>query len=154
MAPDEFEERHTAELKHSREEAEQAVRQLRAQGWDIYPEKVPLQGQWGFYCVCMYQADNGEFYKHAHSVRWNIYEKELRPITVNCRDDADLLSFVWQHAGHDGFDFFEYDDDDIGFVCYCLNPQGCSLALCISADLQLILSNEAIALLQACKGSD
>ena len=127
MDMDDYEENHTSIVKDSQEEAERAVSKLRRSGWEIYPEKVPLQGQWGFYCVRTFQDTDGFCRKRAHSVRWNIFDDELQPVTIACRNDQDLLSFVWTHALHEGFDHFEYGDGDMGFVCYCHAHRQCSL---------------------------
>lgn len=148
MESTDYEDAHTSELKLSQEEAERTVRLLKNRGWEVYPEKVPLQGQWGFYCVCTYQAEDGECYKKSHSVRWNLYEGPLRPFTIDCQNDGDLLSFVWQHAAHDGFDYFEYGDGDVGFVCYCRGSDtGCSLVLRVGSEIEEVLSEEAFELL-------
>lgn len=147
MDAHDYEDEHTSEIKRSREEAERVVQRLKSSGWEIYPEKVPLQGQWGFYCVRTYQDADGECHKHAHSVRWNIFDSELRPVTIHCRDDRDLLSFVWQHAIHDGFDYFEYGDGDVGFVCYCRSGRGRSLVLRVGVEIEPDLSADAFELL-------
>jgi len=138
---------HTAELKRSREEAEMAAEALRQKGWDVYPEKVPLAGQWGYYCVNTWVSSDGIERKRALSVRWNLYERELRPIVIDCQKETDLLSFIWQHAGHAGFDHFEYGDGDVGFVCYCQGHVGQSLVLRIGQELDEELSEEAFELL-------
>jgi hypothetical protein len=149
-----YDDEHTSELKRSREEAESAVQKLKKHGWAIYPERIPLQGQWGFYCVSTYQDGKGACHKRAHSVRWNLYDNELRPVTVECRDDLDLLSFIWQHATHDGFGYFEYGDGDVGFVCYCRGRRGQSLVLRVSSDIDHILSGDAFELLYRYENED
>lgn len=146
-----MQEEHTAELKRSREEAERVAGQLQRQGWEISPERVPLQGQWGFYCVRTFQDSDGEFRTVTHSVRWNLFKNELQPVTVACRNDTDLLSFVWQHAAHEGFDYFEYGQDsgDVGFVCYCHAYAGTSLVLRLNSEIEDALSEAAFELLYA-----
>jgi len=138
---------HTSELKRSREEAERAAEHFRLKGWDVYPEKVPLAGQWGFYCVHTWTNSDGSTSKRAHSVRWNIYEQELTPIVIDAQCDADILSFLWQHAGHDGFDHFEYGDGDVGFVCYCQGDRGRSLVLRIGSEIDHLLHESTFELL-------
>jgi hypothetical protein len=62
-------------------------------------------------------------------------------LTVDCCDDATLLSFLWEHVQHENFSFFEYDDGDVGdvgFVCYCHGGNGYSLVLRLSDDLSMI----------------
>jgi len=145
--PEDYHDQHTSELKRSKEEAERVVQILRKRGWEIYPEKVPLQAQWGFYCVHTFQDDRGECHKLSHSVRWNIYGAPLRPLTIDCHNDGDILSFVWQHSNHDGFDYFEYGDGDVGFVCYCRSELGCSLVLRVGSEIEHLLSEEAFELL-------
>lgn len=121
---------HTWEIKPTQEEVESVRRKLEASGWVIYPERVPLTGQSGYYCVRTVKHDDGTSSQHTHSVRWNLFDAPLRPVTILCRDDADLLSFLWQHARYPGFGFFEYGENgDVGLVCYCHGSRGCSLVL-------------------------
>lgn len=138
---------HTSVLKTSREEAEKTAATLKRKGWEVYPEKVPLAGQGGYYCVTTWQDDEGDYVKRAHSVRWNIFEKELHPIVIECQQQNDILSFLWSHSGHRGFDFFEYGDGDVGFVCYCQGSRGRSLVLRIGTELEPDLTPEAFELL-------
>lgn len=138
---------HTAELKKSREEAEMAAETLRLKGWDVYPEKVPLVGQWGYYCVSTWVSSDGVERSRAHSVRWNLYDRELQPLVIDCQQESDILSFVWKHAGHPGFDHFEYGNGDVGFVCYCRGKQGQSLVLRIGQELDETFSDETFELL-------
>jgi len=145
---------HTSTLKSSRAEAEQIADTLRDKGWDVYPEKVPLAGQWGYYCVTMLRDDDGEYFKRAHSVRWNIFSEELHPIVIDCQQETDILSFLWQHSTHHGFDHFEYGDGDVGFVCYCQGERGQSLVLRIGVELDSVLSQNAFELLWTYDESD
>ena len=138
---------HTAILKSSRAEAERIADTLKAKGWEVYPEKVPLAGQGGYYCVSTWQDNDGEYIKRAHSVRWNIFGKELRPIVMNAQQETDILSFLWQHATHPGFDHFEYGDGDVGFVCYCRGNEGQSLVLRVGVEIEDELSQDAFELL-------
>lgn len=136
-------ERHTSELKPSREAAERVVSRMRSHGWEVYEERVPLSGQYGFYCVRVVPDEGGDLVRQAHSVRWNLFDSALVPVTIDCWDDAVFLSFLWRHAGHEDFSFFEYHDGDVGFVCYCEGHRGFSLALRVSDDFEPGLSDEA-----------
>lgn len=138
---------HTAILKSSQEEAEEVAETLKDRGWEVYPEKIPLIGQGGYYCVSTWQDQDGEYIKRARSFRWNLFDNELRPIVVDCQQGTDILSFLWQHTTHPGFDHFEYGDGDVGFVCYCQGEAGRSLVLRVGAELEDILSDEAFELL-------
>jgi hypothetical protein len=138
---------HTAELKRSRAEAEKVADALRDKGWEVYPEKVPLAGQWGYYCVNTWHDEDGSSCQRAHSVRWNLYDQELHPVVINCRNDRDLLSFIWTHGTHEGFDHFEYGDGDVGFVCYCQGQRGKSLVLRVGQEIDEALSEESFELL-------
>lgn len=138
---------HTAVLKGSREEAERAAQALKDLGWDVYPEKVPLTGQWGYYCVSTWQAPGGTLRKRAQSVRWNLFGHELCPVVIDCTCETDIFSFVWQHGTHDNFDYFEYGDGDVGFVCYCRGHLGRSLVMHIGQELDPELSDAAFELM-------
>jgi hypothetical protein len=140
---------HTSELKRSEAEAERVMTVLQSRGWTVCREKVPLQGQLGYYCVQTVHHADGSCSERSHSIRWNIFEDPLRPLTVPCRHDADLLSFVWAHSRHQGFDYFQYGDGDVGFVCYCRAPRRYSLVLRVSAEGDVTFSEEAISLLVA-----
>lgn len=147
--------RHTSEVKPSQADAERMVQVLEARGWTICPERVPLQGQLGYYCVRKIHRADGSCTERAHSVRWNMFEGPLVPVTVGCQDDAELLSFVWTHATHDGFYFFHYGDDDdeddtdVGFVCYCRARLGYSYVLRVGDEMADDLSDAALHLLCA-----
>ena len=138
---------HTSELRRSQAEAERMMEILQERGWTVYPEKVPLQGQSGYYCVRTLLNPDGTSSERTHSIRWNMFETPLAPNTVRCQGDPDLLSFVWGHAGHQGFDYFHYTDGDVGFVCYCRGEKGYSLVLRLSTDAEF--SPAAIYLLSA-----
>lgn len=131
---DEPVDQHTSELQESKEEAERVMMTLRKKGWTVYHERVPLSGQAGYYCVRDDVDDDGEPVKLAHSVRWNRFEGELCPVTIDCLDRKTLLSFVWRHGSHDGFEYFEYGDGDVGLVCYCHAHRGWSEVLRVSDD--------------------
>jgi hypothetical protein len=138
---------HTAEVKSSRAEAEQIAQELSDQGWDVYPERVPLQGQWGFYCVQSFHSDDGHKRQKAYSVRWNLFDTVLTPIEIDTQHERDILSFIWTHAGHSGFDYFEYGDGDVGFVCHCQGDRGKSIVLRIGSEVDHLLSDDAFELL-------
>jgi hypothetical protein len=123
---------HTCELKPSQEDAERVVERLRQGGWEIYNERVPLSGQFGYYCVRLVPQEQGGLMQQVHSVRWNLFGDPLVPLTIECLDDTTLLSFLWQHISHENFSFFEYDEGDVGFVCYCHGEHGYSLVLRVS----------------------
>jgi hypothetical protein len=129
---DEDVDRHTSELKDSREAAEEEMHALRKKGWDVYQERVPLSGQAGYYCVRTVTGPDGSEVRYAHSVRWNRFHAPLFPATIDCLDRLTLLSFVWRHAQHPGFEYFEYGDGDIGLVCYCNAEHGWSDVLRVS----------------------
>jgi len=120
---------------------------LKDQGWEVYPEKVPLAGQCGFYCVHTWQDSKGMLCKKAHSIRWNLFGHELQPIIIDCQQETDILSFVWQHGNHPGFDYFEYGDGDVGFVCYCRGDDQRSLVLHVGQELDETFSDETFELL-------
>jgi hypothetical protein len=125
-------ERHTTELKSNQEAAEVVMRNLQKKGWEVYHERVPLTGQAGYYCVrTLTQADGSEI-KHAHSVRWNRFVDELMPVTIDCLFQTTLFSYLWRHASHEDFEYFEYGDGDIGLVCYCNAERGWSEVLRVS----------------------
>lgn len=141
---------HTSEVRRSQAEAERVMEVLQERGWTVYPEKVPLQGQSGYYCVQTVQHADGTSTERAHSVRWNIFGGPLRPVTVGCRHGSDLLSFVWTHSRHAGFDYFTYGDSgDVGFVCYCRATHGYSYVLRVGRHLEGPLDEAAIDLLCA-----
>lgn len=129
-------EKHTFELKPSQEAVEQAVKLLRERGWEIYNERVPLSGQFGYFCVRVFADGSGKPVQHAHSVRWNLFGKPLIPVTIDCLDDRAFLSFLWQHATHENFSFFDYQDGDVGFVCYCGGESGYSTVLRVSEEFE------------------
>ena len=152
MEPDDREpDKHTSEIRRSQADAERVMEVLQERGWTIYPERVPLQGQSGYYCVQIVHNADGSSTERAHSVRWNIFKSPLRPVTVGCRNELDLLSFIWRHAGHPGFDYFHYDDDDgggdVGFVCYCRASRGYSYVLRVGDSLDEPLNGAAVNLL-------
>jgi len=147
MDAHEEEAEHTSELRRSQAEAERMMEVLQERGWTVYPEKVPLQGQSGYYCVQTVLHQDGSCSERAHSIRWNIFEDPLVPLTIQCGGDTDLLSFVWQHASHQGFDYFHYDGGDVGFVCYCRAQGGYSLVMRLSAAQDDSFSCNAISLL-------
>lgn len=126
---------------------------LQEHGWTVYPERIPLQGQSGYYCVRTTHNADGSFTERAHSVRWNIFESPLIPVTVRSRDELDILSFVWSHATHPGFDYFHYGDDgpddDVGFVCYCRAILGYSHVLRVDISFDNPLNTAALELLEA-----
>lgn len=124
--------RHTSELRSSQQDAEEVMRNLQKKGWEVYHERVPLTGQAGYYCVRTLQQADGSEIRYAHSVRWNRFRGELVPVTIDCFSRLELLSFLWRHAHHDDFEYFEYGDDDIGLVCYCNAERGWSEVLRIS----------------------
>lgn len=143
-------ERHTCELKRNQEEAERIVSQMRDQGWEIYSERVPLAGQFGYFCTRLVKQPDGGLTRHAHSVRWNLFGDPLVPITIDCLNDKAFLSFLWQHAGHENFSFFEYQDGDVGFVCYCRGGTcGFSDVLRISDECVPGLSEDALEIVGA-----
>jgi hypothetical protein len=134
----------TYEVHDSRTTAVEAMRALQADGWIVYPETVPLQGQAGFYCVLHEKAKDKSVVKRAHSILWNMYEHELVPVEIDCTGTPHLFSFVFEHGKHETFGYFQYPDDDVGFVCYCKGPaRGISLVLKISDETQCELSEEA-----------
>ena len=140
---------HTWELRPSQEEAEGVRRRLEANGWVVYPERIPLTGQSGYYCVRTITHEDGTSSQYTHSVRWNLFDTPLQPITIPCRSDAELLGFLWRHARHPGFGFFEYGDErDVGFVCYCRGEQGYSLALRVSTDVFPKITDQTINVLR------
>jgi hypothetical protein len=147
---------HTSELRPSQEEAERVMQVLQEQGWSVYPERVPLQGQSGYYCVRTVHHPDGSCSKRAHSIRWNLFDDALVPLTICCPGDAELLSFAWRHAGHPGFDYFQYSDNDeaVGFVCYCRAAAGYSLVLRVSTSGGETFSDEAVAMLVAFSEDD
>jgi hypothetical protein len=125
-------ERHTTELKTNQEDAEDVMRNLQQNGWEVYHERVPLTGQAGYYCVRTVTCADGSEIKHAHSVRWNRFIDELIPVTIDCLYQTVLLSYLWRHVQHDDFEYFEYGDGDVGFVCYCNADVGRSEVLRVS----------------------
>jgi hypothetical protein len=131
---DDLVERHTTELKANREDAENVMRDLQRDGWDIYHERVPLTGQAGYYCVRTVTSADGSETKHAHSIRWNRFSDELMPVTIDCLYQTVLFSYLWRHAWHDDLEYFEYGDGDVGFVCYCNAERGWSEVLRVSDD--------------------
>ena len=134
---------HTSELQDSQEEAEEAMLSLQRKGWTVYHERVPLAGQAGYYCVREVKDENGESVRQAHSIRYNRFKEALFPVTIDCLDKITLLSFVWRHAHHEGFEYFEYGDGDIGLVCYCNAHRGWSEVLRISDDIDHDLDDSA-----------
>lgn len=128
---------HTCELKPSQEDAAQVANRLRRSGWEVYNERVPLSAQFGYYCVRVVPQPNGTLIRYAHSVRWNLFEHPLEPVTIDCPDEGTLLSFLWGHSSHENFSFFEYEEGDVGFVCYCRGLSGYSLALRLNEDCEL-----------------
>ena len=129
---------HTWTVMRTREAAVQAMRSLQAKGWQVYAANAPLAGQAGFRCVTHSLDDEGGLLPRAHSILWNMYECELTPITLDCSNETDLLSFVWQHGAHEAFGFFEFPEaDEVGFVCYCRGHHGRSLVLRIPEELDL-----------------
>jgi len=139
---------HTSEVRRSQAEAERVMEVLQERGWTVYPERVPLQGQSGYYCVQTIRNPDGSCSERAHSVRWNIFTDPLIPVTIGCRNERDLLSFIWRHARHSGFDYFRYGEDgDVGFVCYCHATRGYSYVLRVGRFLEQPLPEEAVNLL-------
>ena len=130
---------HTYTVMRTREDAVRAMRGLQAQGWQVYAANAPLLGQAGFRCVTHGVDAEGGLFPRAHTVLWNMYDCELTPITLDCTNEMDLLSFVWQHGNHETFGFFEFpeDNDEVGFVCYCRGHVGRSLVLRIPEELDL-----------------
>ena len=142
---------HTWEIKPSREEAEGIMKRLEALGWTVYPERVPLAGQSGYYCVHTVAHEDGSASERTHSIRWNLFDVPLHPLAIVCTSDAELLDFLWGHATHDGFAFFEYgdgDDGDVGFVCYCRGESGYSLVLHVSAETFPTITPPAVEVLR------
>lgn len=128
--------RHTAELKPSQEDAEEVMRSLQSQGWEVYHERVPLTGQAGYYCVRTVSCADGSEVKHAHSVRWNRFSDPLMPVTIDCFVRTALFGFILRHGAHDDFEYFEYGDGDVGLVCYCNAERGWSEVLRISDEFE------------------
>jgi hypothetical protein len=124
--------RHTWEVLDNQEKAEQVTKALRERGWTIYRERVPLHGQSGFYCTRTEHDGAGESVKVAHSVRWNLYGKPLRPIAMDAENGNDLLMYLMHHARHPGFEFVDLQDGDLGFVCHCTARVGYSLSIRIT----------------------
>lgn len=143
---DEHVDQHTSELQDTKEEADRVMRSLRQEGWTIYHERVPLTGQAGYYCVREFD-EGGTPVKQAHSVRWNRFEASLVPVTIDCTDRQTLLSFVWRHGAHEGFEYFEYGDGDMGLVCYCHAHRGWSEVLRIPEDFSEDLDEPAFEVL-------
>ena len=134
---------HTWEILEGPEEAVEAMRALQADGWLVFRETVPLSGQCGFRCI-MQEQEAGKLVRREHSILWNVFDTELVPIVVDCRDERDLLAFVLQHGAHRSFDFFEYVDDDVGFVCYCRAHLRRSLVLRIADETLCDFSDDAM----------
>jgi hypothetical protein len=133
----------TYEVHDSREDAVAAMRALQAQGWVVYPETVPLQGQAGFYCI-LHDKGAQDLIKQTHSILWNMYDQELIPVVVDCQSDSHLFSFVMTHGKHDTFGYFKYPNEDVGFVCYCRGEdRGVSLVLRITDEEDSDLSEDA-----------
>jgi hypothetical protein len=133
---DEEVDQHTSELKATKEEADRVMQTLQQRGWTIFHERVPLAGQAGYYCVREVTTEDGEVVKKAHSVRWNRFKDALFPVTIDCTDRLVLLSFIWRHGAHEGFEYFEYGDGDVGLVCYCHAHLGWSEVLRVSDEIQ------------------
>jgi len=129
---------HTYTVMRTREDAVRAMRSLQAKGWEVFTANAPLSGQVGFRCVTHSLDDEGGLFPRAHSIFWNLYDSELVPITLDCSNEHELLSFVWQHGAHDNFGFFEFpQNDEVGFVCYCRGHIGRSIVLRIPEELDL-----------------
>lgn len=122
---------HTFDLKDSRQSAEREVESYKAQGWEVFHEKIPLTGQIGFYCVREYTTPEGTQGKETHSIRWNQFERELEPVTINCYRKTVLFQYLLRHARHNVY-VFNYSDGDLGFVCYCHAKNGWSEVLRVS----------------------
>ena len=129
----------TWEIKGTREEAEQIVRRLQSSGWTVYHERVPLQGQSGYYCVRATETDDGVVVRRCHSVRWNIFQRELIPFIVECETEGDLLGFLWTHGGHSSLEHLDFGDGEIGFVCHCRAERGYSMAMNITREIADVL---------------
>lgn len=128
--------RHTWEVLDTEERAIQVSKILRERGWTIYRERVPLQGQSGFYCTRVEHDEQGEAVQVAHSVRWNVYGQPLQPIATDASNGADLLFFLFYHAQHPGFEFVDLKDNgDLGFVCHCTARAGYSLSIRVTRRL-------------------
>lgn len=141
---------HTSEVRPSQADAERMVQMLEARGWTACPERVPLQGQLGYYCVQKIHKADGSCAERAHSIRWNMFETPLVPATINCKNQRDLLGFVLGHADHHGFYFFHYGDGpDVGFVCYCRAERGYSFVMRVPGEVEAGFKHEALALLCA-----
>ena len=125
---------HTSEVLGSREEAESAMREFQQKGWEVFHERVPLSGQFGFYCVRTVVRSDGSESRLAHSVRWNRFHEPLIPVTIACHTRQTFLSFLLRHGQHESFEYFEYGDGDVGLVCYCNALRGWSDVLQISDD--------------------
>lgn len=125
-------ERHTTEIKANQEDAEEVMRNLQDNGWEVYHERVPLTGQAGYYCVRTVACADGSEIKHAHSVRWNRFAEPLKPVTIDCLQRTVLFGYLLRHAAHGDFEYFEYGDGDVGLVCYCSATRGWSEVLRIS----------------------
>lgn len=133
---DDHVERHTTELKASEEDAEEVMRTLERDGWEVFHERVPLKGQAGYYCVRTVDCIDGSKIRHAHSVRWNRFLGELIPVTIDCTHQTVLFSFLMRHAAHNDFEYFDYGDGDVGLVCYCNANLGRSEVLRISDEFE------------------
>lgn len=121
----------------NREEAVEAMQRLANKGWHVYAQNAPLGAQAGFYCVKDTLEEDGSTSSHAHSIMWNLYAQELEPITIDCESDIALTDFVWAHLSHDTFGFFQYPNEDIGFLCYCQGHNGRSTVLRIPDELDM-----------------
>jgi len=53
------------------------------------------------------------------------------------QSDIALTDFVLGHGRHDTFGFFQYPNEDVGFVCYCQEHNGRSIALRIPEELDM-----------------
>lgn len=126
---------HTFTIMRTREAAVKAMRSLQAKGWDVYAANAPLEGQAGFRCVTHVSDAQGGLTPRAHSIFWNMYASELTPIIIDCDGDTTLLGYILRHAHHETFGYFEFQNDDTGFVCYCRGHVGRSLVLRIPEEL-------------------
>jgi len=127
----------TQVIARTREEAVMAMQKLQSKGWQVFAQNAPLAAQAGFYCVKNTLEDDGTTTRRARSIMWNLYGQELAPITIDCESDLALTDFVLGHGRHDTFGFFQYPDDDVGFVCYCQEHNGRSIALRIPDELDM-----------------
>lgn len=131
-------------IRDSESDAREFASKLQKEGWEVYHETVPLSGQEGFYCVKSLVED-GDAVRHIKNVVWNMYEQELYPVVMDATCDQDVLSFLWQHASHPGFGYFEWSSGEaVGFVCHCNHQNGRSIALKISEAVQETVLGDAV----------